>query len=74
MSTDFELSRIYAQGWNTALKPTPQQRAVLEAHGVAALNPYHDDGRERTRWAEGFDRAMGAATPSGPAGRRGKSA
>ena len=60
MSTDFELSRIYAQGWNAALKLTEQQHAVLETRGVAALNPYAQDGRERARWAEGFGRALGA--------------
>ncbi len=76
MSTDYELSRIYAQGWNAALKLTPQQQAVLESHGVAALNPHLGDGRARDRWAEGFGRALGAA-PRVPArsadapGRRG---
>lgn len=72
MSTDYELSRIYAQGWNAALKPTPQQRAVLETRGAAALNPYPDGGRERARWAEGFGGAFGVA-PDG-ASRKGNSA
>lgn len=47
MSTDYELSRIYAQGWNAALNLTTQQRATLEAHGMAALNPHPGDGRAR---------------------------
>jgi len=75
MSTDYELSRIYAQGWNAALKLTPQQQAVLDAHGVAALNPYVGAGRERDRWAEGFGRALGTSprTPiRGAPDRRGK--
>jgi hypothetical protein len=58
MSSDFVLSRIYAQGWNAAGKLTPAQSALLEAKGVAALNPY-TDGDERQRWAEGFGRALG---------------
>jgi hypothetical protein len=79
MSTEYELSRIYAQGWNAALKLTPQQQAVLETRGVAALNPHAGDVRASARWAEGFGRALGVS-PRMPMrsadapGRRGKSA
>ncbi|MEJ0040943.1 MAG: hypothetical protein WDM81_01350 [Rhizomicrobium sp.] len=73
MSNDFELSRIYAEGWNAAWKLSPAQAAVLERRGMAALNPYAE-GRERDRWAEGFGRALGTppiATARGASGRWG---
>lgn len=73
MSTEYELSRIYAQGWNAALKMTPQQQSVLEAQGIAALNPYSGKGRDQERWAEGFGKALGLSPRmpmrSGGAGR-----
>jgi len=69
MSSDFELSRIYAEGWNAASKLSPTDSAVLESRGMAALNPY-EAGREHDRWAEGFGRALGAA-PKAEAPKRG---
>ena len=42
----FRLSRIYAEGWNTARR--------MDAD--AALNPYHTEP-ERTRWNKGFAEA-----------------
>jgi len=60
MSTDFELSRIYAEGWNAAWKLSPAQATVLERRGVAGLNPY-EAGAEQKRWAEGFGRALGVS-------------
>ncbi|MEI9887446.1 MAG: hypothetical protein WDN08_13285 [Rhizomicrobium sp.] len=60
MSTDFALSRIYAEGWKAAGKLTAAERTLLEAKGVAALNPYAE-APERARWAEGFGRALGVA-------------
>jgi hypothetical protein len=79
MSTDYELSRIYAQGWNAALALTSQQQATLQAGGVAALNPHSGKGRAQERWAEGFGRALGVSPrmpmrSAGAPGRRGKSA
>lgn len=58
MSSDFALSRIYAEGWGAAGKLTAAQSALLEAKGVAALNPYAEP-KARARWAEGFGRALG---------------
>ena len=63
MSTDFELSRIYAEGWNAAWKMSPAQAIVLARRGVAALNPY-EAGAEHKRWAEGFGRALGVSPKS----------
>lgn len=79
MSTDYEFSRVYAQGWNAALKLTPQQQVLLDTQGVAALNPYVATGREHDRWAEGFGRALGSLPRApmrgfGTAGRRENSA
>jgi len=70
MSTDYEFSRIFAQGWNAALKLTRQQQALLDARGAGALNPYIGEGRERRRWTEGFERALDAAPHA--AGRKGR--
>ena len=44
--TEFQYSRIYAQGWNAA-------RIDSTASKVAAANPY-PSGPEHTRWQEGF--------------------
>ena len=65
MSTDFELSRIYAQGWNAAAKLTPAQNRVLKSRGTDALNP-HTGAAERARWAEGFDKALGHSNSVAP--------
>ncbi len=72
MSNDFELSRIYAEGWNAAGKLSPADAAVLESRGMAALNPYAS-GREHDRWAEGFGRALGGSPKAaeGAAPKRG---
>lgn len=48
--SDFQLSRIYAQGWNAARTGRAKQDA--------ARNPYAADP-ERTRWLEGFAAASG---------------
>lgn len=65
MSTDFELSRIYAQGWNAAAKLTPGQNRLLKARGADALNPYAG-AAERARWAEGFGEALGHSISVAP--------
>ena len=44
--TEFQYSRIYAQGWNAA-------RTNSTASKAAAANPY-PSGPEHTRWREGF--------------------
>lgn len=64
MSSDFALSRIYAEGWKAAGKLSSADSATLEAKGVAALNPYTEE-EARARWAEGFGRALGAAPIAG---------
>lgn len=73
MKSDYELSRIYADGWRAAGTLTPKQAALLEAQGVAALNP-HTEASARKRWAEGFGRARGEDAPrrAGAAGRWGR--
>ena len=58
MSSDFALSRIYAEGWKAAGKLSPADSATLEAKGVAGLNPYTEEDA-RSRWAEGFGQALG---------------
>ena len=63
MSTDFELSRIHAEGWNAAWMLSPAQATVLERRGMAALNPY-EPGPKHQRWAEGFGRALGVSPKS----------
>ena len=59
--TRFELSRVYADGWNVASALTVDQREELMAGGgIASLNPWPPaKKREHARWAEGFGRALG---------------
>jgi hypothetical protein len=47
----FELSRIYASGWNAGKSFAPDGRDP--ATEAEALNPYRTDA-ERARWTEGF--------------------
>lgn len=54
----FRLSRIYAEGWNTAKKMPLIDGAESDAAGGPALNPYRTEP-QRSRWAEGFAKAMG---------------
>ncbi len=54
----FRLSRIYAQGWNTAHGLSSEEREGLEPGGAAARNPYAGEP-ERSRWSEGFAKALG---------------
>jgi hypothetical protein len=51
---EFRFSRIYAQGWNKA------RSLVKDGNGsadMADLNPYRSEA-ERTRWNEGFTKAL----------------
>ncbi len=61
MITKFELSRIYAAGWNAANALSAEERDELtNGGGIAALNPYPvTKKKEHARWAEGFGRALG---------------
>jgi hypothetical protein len=54
---EFRLSRIYAEGWNKARKLSANESDGLDIRRVAALNPYAAEP-ERTRWSEGFAKAM----------------
>jgi len=57
-STAFKLSRIYAEGWNAAMQLSADESARLGLVRIAALNPYSIDP-ERSRWREGFAKALG---------------
>jgi hypothetical protein len=54
----FRLSRIYAEGWNTAKKMSLVDGQGPGDPGDPALNPYRSEP-QRSRWAEGFAAAMG---------------
>jgi hypothetical protein len=56
-NTAFRLSRIYAEGWNTANKLFAAGDADIDPGRVAALNPYAIDP-EKARWHEGFTKAL----------------
>ncbi len=54
----YRLSRIYAEGWNTARKLSQKEKQNgLTPTAIANLNPYGTDP-ERTRWAKGFNESM----------------
>jgi hypothetical protein len=55
MNTDksFNLSRIYAKGWNAAKSMTSDELLDLDAEKISAMNPYRLED-ERQRWREGF--------------------
>jgi hypothetical protein len=57
-SEAFRLSRIYAEGWNTARKLAPAIRDALDPKKMADLNPYAIEA-DRSRWSEGFAKALG---------------
>jgi len=54
----FHLSRIHAAGWNAAQKLSANELNGLDLPHLAALNPYTVEP-ERTRWDEGFTKALG---------------
>jgi ribosome modulation factor len=51
--TQFELSRIYAQGWNAAIGMPLNE---LSSGKEVAMNPYSEEP-ERSRWSDGFRKA-----------------
>jgi hypothetical protein len=57
-STAFRLSRIYAEGWNKAQQLSAADAEDLDVTRVAALNPYTSEP-ERSRWSDGFAKAIG---------------
>lgn len=54
---DFRLSRIQAEGWNTARRMPLARLATLDTAEIAALNPYIHDP-EQMRWNAGFASAL----------------
>jgi hypothetical protein len=55
-TTPFELSRIYASGWNAGRQhPLDEADAVAEA--AERLNPWQGQD-ERARWSKGFTDAV----------------
>ena len=64
INATFLLSRIYAEGWNAACALSANESDGLDLWRVAALNPYAAEP-ERTRWSEGFTRALGTDVPTG---------
>ena len=57
-TTEFELSRIYAQGWNAANRMPANQFCELDCDKEVALNPYSVEP-ERSLWRDGFRKASG---------------
>ena len=56
-ATPFQLSRIYAKGWQAGMS-SPSERADFDSSVAAeALNPCHATA-ERERWALGFTQAV----------------
>lgn len=55
----FRLSRIYAEGWNRAQQLSANETAAVDIEVWAALNPYAAEP-ERSRWIEGFTKALGS--------------
>jgi hypothetical protein len=56
-SREFQLSRIYAEGWKAAGKLTMDETAALTSESVAARNPYTNEA-DRARWRKGFEQAQ----------------
>jgi len=57
-SAAFKLSRVYAEGWNAAMQLSADESAHLDMETIAALNPHFVEAK-RTRWSEGFMKALG---------------
>ena len=58
----FRLSRIYAEGWNTANRLATREVELLDLGNLATLNPYTLVS-ERTRWTSGFSDALNEQRP-----------
>jgi hypothetical protein len=59
MSDAFRLSRISAEGWNAAKALSENEREGMKAQSADAQNPYASEP-ERSRWSEGFSKALGS--------------
>jgi hypothetical protein len=53
----FQLSRIYAQGWNAAKKLTADGNFGVEEMQISSLNPYRST-QEAARWTAGFEESL----------------
>jgi hypothetical protein len=53
----YRLSRIFAEGWNAAHALPSNQSDGLNQRDVPALSPYATEP-ERSRWSEGFAKAL----------------
>jgi len=62
--SEFELSRIYAEGWNAASKLSTEESLDFDVDRIAQSNPYKS-GQEQQRWQEGFFNALGKAPTDG---------
>ena len=61
-NSEFELSRIYARGWNAAKALLGSASSELSAVEIEKLNP-HKIGAERDRWNQGFAQALYEGPP-----------
>jgi hypothetical protein len=61
-NSEFELSRIYARGWNAAKALLGSASSELSAVEIEKLNP-HKIGAERDRWNQGFAQALCEGPP-----------
>jgi hypothetical protein len=64
-STAFRLSRIFAEGWNKARELSAKESDDVVSNRAAALNPYKAEP-ERSRWSEGFAKAIGNGNAGSP--------
>lgn len=55
--TEYELSRLYGQGWNAAKKLLIEGNLEIDAGDAARLNP-HSGAFAAERWSEGFKQAL----------------
>jgi len=53
----FRLSRIEAEGWNTARQTPLTDLPQMDETKIASLNPYAKEP-ERARWSAGFAKAL----------------
>jgi hypothetical protein len=61
-NSEFELSRIYAHGWNAAKALPVSVSSELSPEETEKLNPYKTD-REGLRWSQGFAQGLREGPP-----------
>ncbi|HXC55908.1 MAG TPA: hypothetical protein VNU97_11485 [Rhizomicrobium sp.] len=57
-TSEFRLSRIYAEGWSAANALSADESVASDPRDLAARNPYKD-AQQRARWEAGFSGALG---------------